>query len=649
MDIFAYNPVVVDFLKELNREQLRAVQLDQGPVLILAGAGSGKTRVITYRIAYLIGCKGVVPESILAVTFTNKAAEEMKSRMGKLLGDKAAAVWIRTYHSTCAKILRGAAERAGLPRNFSIYDEHDQLALVELCLKELKIASGELKPNYILRMICRAKENLVRPGESSGDLGMSHHPMFKRVYALYDRKLADSGAVDFDDLILKAVELFKKDKTLLEKYQNRFEYIMVDEYQDTNHAQYVLTNLLAEKHHNLCVVGDDDQSIYSWRGAEIRNILDFEKDYPDAKIIRLEQNYRSTKRILKAASEVVRKNNRRKKKKLWCRGEQGERIERFHAADEGNEAAFVARKVRESMHRGCGPGEIAVFYRVNYQSRVFEEFFVRQQIPYEVVGGLKFFERPEVRNVVAFMRLANNSDDTVSLRRIMSLPGRDFPPMVLEKIGSLQKAHGIPLLEAMGKAASMQAIEEKTRKRVVACVQMIEALVAARQQASLYELAIRAAREAGYVETGSRHPSRTDFDRQKNVEELLKSIAEQSRANSNLTLEDYLESVTLRSDIDDWSNQDKVSLMTLHNAKGLEFETVFITGLEDGLVPHYKSEQEGRYEEERRLFYVGITRAKRRLFLTSAGQRPTYRGGFTMSKPSPFLEEIPKECMRDAT
>ncbi len=649
MAIFPYNQAVSDFLKELNREQLKAVQVVRGPVLILAGAGSGKTRVITYRIANLISRIGAAPEDILAVTFTNKAAGEMKNRMGRLLGARTAAVWIRTYHSTCAKILRGGAESVGLPKNFTIYDELDQLSLVELCLKELNLVGGELKANHVLRMICRAKENLVPPEDLRRDLGMSGHPMIKRLYQLYNRKLADSGAVDFDDLIFKTVELFRKEKSLLEKYQERFKYIMVDEYQDTNHAQYVLTRMLAEKHRNLCVVGDDDQSIYSWRGAEIRNILDFEKDYPDAKIIKLEQNYRSTRMILKAAAEVVKNNRRRKKKKLWCRGEPGEKMECFHAVDDGNEAAFVARKVREMLQRGCGAEDIAVFYRVNYQSRAFEEVFARQQIPYEVVGGLKFFERPEVKNIVALMRLANNPGDTASLRRIMSMPGRELPPVVIEKMDSRHSAHGMSLFDAMNEAALMEAIDEKTRVKLAACRQMIETLVAVRQKASLHELAIRAAQEAGYIETGRRRASGIDFDRMKNVEELLKSIAEQSMADRNLTLEDYLESVTLRSDIDDWSNQKKVSLMTLHNAKGLEFDAVFITGVEDGLIPHYKSVQEGRYEEERRLFYVGITRAKKKLFLTSAGQRMTYRGGFATSKPSLFLEEIPEDCIRDAT
>lgn len=329
MAIFPYNQAVSDFLKELNREQLKAVQVVRGPVLILAGAGSGKTRVITYRIAHLITRMGAAPEDILAVTFTNKAAGEMKSRMGRLLGARTAAVWIRTYHSTCAKILRGAAGSVGLPKNFTIYDEPDQLSLIELCLKELNLVGGELKANHALRMICRAKENLVPPEDLRRDLGMSGHPMIKKLYQLYNRKLADSGAVDFDDLIFKTVELFKKEKALLEKYQERFKYIMVDEYQDTNHAQYVLTRMLAEKHRNLCVVGDDDQSIYSWRGAEIRNILDFESDYPEAKIIKLEQNYRSTRIILKAAAEVVKNNRRRKKRNCGAAGRRARKWNAF--------------------------------------------------------------------------------------------------------------------------------------------------------------------------------------------------------------------------------------------------------------------------------------------------------------------------------
>lgn len=640
-----YNALVADFFTNLNREQLRAVQIDKGPILILAGAGSGKTRVITYRITHLISEKKVNPFNILAVTFTNKAAEEMKNRICKLLNDEAQAVWIRTYHSTCAKILRGASECIGIPKNFTIYDEHDQLSLVQECLKELRLNARELKPDVVLSIINRAKENLISPEDYRGQSGTLFHPAVKTIYKLYNKKLSEFNGLDFDDLIFKAIELLKKDRQVLEYYQNRFQYIMVDEYQDTNHAQYIFTKLLSEKHHNLCVVGDDDQSIYSWRGAEIRNILDFEKDYPEAKVVKLEQNYRSTKTILKAASEVVKNNRKRKKKVLWCNNEPGERIEYFQAEDDDNEAAFVTRKIIELRLKNKDLGQISVFYRLNYQSRVFEEYFVKHKIPYEVVSGLKFFERPEIKNIIAYLRVVNNPNDAMSLKRIINMPARNIGYETIEKISKFQKEQNISFLEALKKSSSIPGVDQKTREGLEAFVRMIEDLIILNGQLSLYELALRIAKASGCIDTLTRKETEVEYNRRKNIEELLKSISEYAKANKETSLEDYLENVTLRRDIDDWSNKEKVSLMTLHNAKGLEFEQVFITGLENGLIPHYKSAEEGRYEEERRLVYVGITRAKKKLFLTSAKQRATYRGGFVTSQRSPFLDEIPDEVL----
>jgi DNA helicase-2/ATP-dependent DNA helicase PcrA len=629
----------------LNSEQRKAVNIARGPILILAGAGSGKTRVITYRIAYLISESGVKPKNILAVTFTNKAADEMKTRIYSLLAivpNDDQGIWIRTYHSSCAKILRGASNRIGISRNFSIYDESDQLSVIKECLKELDINSKELKPDFVLGMISRAKENLISPQEYDPNLPAHLKSVIRSLYVLYDKKLSEYGALDFDDLIFKTVSLFQSDTSVLGYYQDRFQYILVDEYQDTNRAQYVFTNLLAAKHRNLCVVGDDDQSIYSWRGAEIRNILDFEKDYPDAAVIKLEQNYRSTQNILKAASEVVRNNKQRKDKVLWSDSDAGEKIEFFEADDDNNEAAYVVRKVLELKLSDQALGGIAVFYRLNYQSRIFEEFFVKHKIPYEVVGALKFYERAEIKNILAYLRVVNNPRDGVSLKRIINLPLRNIGKESIEKVVQYQAQNHISFFDALKAADSVPGIALKTRHSIKDFVALMEMFLKLRMQLNLYELTMRVARESGYVDSLNRGQTEEEFNRRKNVEQLLISINDYIKTNPQATLEEYLESVSLRNNIDDWrGDSNRVSLMTLHNAKGLEFDTVFITGLEDGIIPHYKSVEENRYEEERRLMYVGITRARKKLFLTAAAQRETYRGGYMFTRISPFVEEIP--------
>lgn len=629
-----------DFKKELNSEQWKAVQIINGPILILAGAGSGKTRVITYRIAYLIS-KGIKPENILAVTFTNKAAEEMKTRVCHLLGDDDPDIWIRTYHSTCARILRMESERINLPRNFVIYDESDQLSLIKECLNEMSLDTRELKPDFVLQCISRAKESLIPPDEYYPSYSMFGNTI-KTIYKIYNQRLNEANALDFDDLIFRAVELFKKCPDTLEKYQEKFQYIMVDEYQDTNHAQYVFTKLLASRHRNLCVVGDDDQSIYSWRGAEIRNILDFEKDYPETKIIKLEQNYRSTKIILKAASEVVKNNTRRKKKVLWCENEVGEPIEYYDAEDEKQEAEYVAHRILEEHYHGIEFSEIAVFYRLNYQSRIFEECFSQYKIPYEVIGALKFYERAEIKNMLAYLRVINNPNDTVSLKRIINLPARNIGKNTIDKITKYQKENNITFFEALKNNSKISGLSEKTRESINKVIKMLENFMKLASKINLYDLALRIATESGYLEHLRRKETEEEINRRKNVEELLISINDFVKNNPNATIEDYLEGVALRNDMDDWSNE-KVSLMTLHNAKGLEFEIVFITGLEDGVIPHYKAREEGRYEEERRLLYVGITRAKKKLYITTADKRKNYQGNPIYTRTSPFLEEIPDE------
>ena len=631
---------MTSFLDDLNAEQLKAVKIQHGPILIFAGAGSGKTRVITYRIAYLVSQKNVHPENILAVTFTNKAADEMKTRICKLLNNDDHKIWIKTFHSTCAKILRGGAERLGIPRNFTIYDEHDQITLIKECLQDLKINQKEITPASAASAINKIKQNLQSPRTINNE-------NVRAIYKYYNKKLTEYNALDFDDLIMKVVELFERDRDILEYYQNKFKYIMVDEYQDTNQAQYELIKLLAGKHRNLCVVGDDDQSIYSWRGAEIKNILDFEKDFTDCAVIKLEQNYRSTKIILEAASSVVKNNEYRRPKILWCDREWGEKVEFFEADDAQVEAVYVARKILEYRLKGNSLNDIAVFYRINYQSRNFEECFVRYQIPYEVVGSLKFYERAEIKNVLAYLNLVNNLKDSVSLKRIINIPSRKIGYDTVEKVIAYQQQHKISFYQALKKVNDIKDISANTKQRIRDFVSMIDNFIQLSDKLNLYEFVLRVVKDSGYLESLSQDKTEKEYARRKNVEELLISIKDYVKQRPEAILQDYLEDVSLRSEIDEWDAfKGRVSLMTLHNAKGLEFDTVFITGLEDGLIPHYKSQYEAKqYEEERRLLYVGITRARKKLFLTCARHREIFRGDFNYTRLSPFLKEIPAEVV----
>jgi DNA helicase-2/ATP-dependent DNA helicase PcrA len=444
---------------------------------------------------------------------------------------------------------------------------------------------------------------------------------------------------------MKVVEMFRKNKDVLAYYQNRFKHILVDEYQDTNRAQYILTKLLADKHRNICVVGDDDQSIYSWRGAEIRNILDFEKDFPNAVVIKLEQNYRSTKTILKAASMVVKNNEYRKSKVLWCDAEEGELVEFFDAPDAYAEAAFVARKIIELKLQDHNLGEIAIFYRINYQSRVFEDCFLRYQIPYEVIGSLKFYERAEIKNVLAYLKVIDNPRDSVSLKRIINVPSRKIGYVTMEKVSAYAQKKNITLYDALLRIDDIRNLDKNTKGRIKDFTQMLQNFVERSDQLNLYEFVLQVVKDSGYLESLGQDKTERDYIRRKNVEELLISIKDYMKHNPEVALQDYLEDISLRSEIDEWkASQERISLMTLHNAKGLEFDTVFITGLEDGLIPHYKSQYTiEEYEEERRLLYVGITRARKKLFLTYAKQRDIFRGDTNYTILSPFFKEIPAE------
>lgn len=639
-----------DLLSNLNEEQQKAVQARQGPILILAGAGSGKTRVITHRIAYLIHAYQVHPGNILAITFTNKAADEMKHRVQTLVRNDHT-VWIRTFHSTCAKILRDTLihdprmhSMIGVDAHFTIYDEHDQRILVKECLNDLNISIRDYTPSFVGERIQRLKQDLI-PFDHIEDNAI------KSVYELYTKRLREYNALDFGDLIMRVVELLRKHESTLAYYRRRFRHILVDEYQDTNKAQYIMTRLLAQEHRNLCVVGDDDQSIYSWRGAEIKNILDFEKDFPEALVIKLEQNYRSTKTILHAASEVVRCNRYRKEKVLWCDHEDGEKITFYAGDDAYTEAAYIARRLIEAKLRGEDMSTYAVFYRINYQSRVFEECFVRFRLPYEVVGSLRFYERAEIKNVLAYLKVTNNPRDTVSMKRIINIPSRKIGLVTVEKVAQYAHDHGMSLYEALHEAGTIPRIDRRTKGRIQVFATMITDFIKRKDTMSLYQSVMTIVKESGYLASMSDDRSDADYVRRKNVEELLISIKDYNKHSPDATIEDYLADVSLRSDIDDWdSSAERVNLMTLHNAKGLEFDTVFITGFEDGLIPHYKSQRDLKeYEEERRLLYVGITRARRKLYLTCARQRDTLRGGTMYSQVSPFFHEIPEDVFATTT
>ena len=633
-----------DLLDALNKEQQKAVQITKGPILILAGAGSGKTRVITHRIAYLLRERIAAPRDVLAITFTNKAADEMRTRIYALL-DNAYQMWIRTFHSSCARILReilvykpSAQDIIGATSNFTIYDEQDQIGLLKECFKDLNMDPREFSPTAVASYINRVKQDLRDVEEIDSDL-------MKDLYKYYSKKLTEYNALDFGDLIMRVVWVLQKDEDILSFYRNRFKYILVDEYQDTNKAQYVLTKLLAQEHRNLCVVGDDDQSIYSWRGAEIRNILEFEKDFPDAVVIKLEQNYRSTRTILHAASAVVKNNENRKEKVLWSENEQGEKIEFCALDDAYTEAAFVARKVTEAKFGGMELGQIAVFYRINFQSRVFEEAFIRFQIPYEVVGALKFYERAEIKDVLAYLKVIDNPRDAVSLRRIINVPSRKIGHITIERLADHAKRKRLSLYNALKENEKIERLAHNTKKRVAEFISLMEQFRKDSNEMELYDFVLRVVKDSGYLESYDSEKSEKDYIRRKNIEELLISIKDYAKQNPDAKLNRYLADVSLRSEIDEWdASSQRVSLMTLHNAKGLEFDNVFITGLEDGLIPHYKSKFElKQYEEERRLLYVGITRARQKLYLTYARQRPTLRGGSMYTMISPFFREIPDE------
>jgi DNA helicase-2/ATP-dependent DNA helicase PcrA len=628
------------YLADLNPAQREAVLHTEGPVLVVAGAGSGKTRVLTRRIAHLLGAVGVKPPEILAITFTNKAAAEMRDRVGDLVGPPARAAWVMTFHSACGRILRREAQRLGYRSNFTIYDQADQIRLVKRCLEELERDPKRFTPRGIHSQISNAKNTLVSPEEYTERVASFYDQTVAEVYDLYQKRLFASNAVDFDDMLFLTVDVLERFPEAREKWQEAFRYILVDEYQDTNHAQYRLLQLLAEKHHNVFAVGDPDQSIYAFRGADIRNVLEFEHDFTGAYTIALEQNYRSTQNILDAANGVIRHNRERKEKNLWSELGEGEPVRVIEVEDEHAEARYVAAEIALLVEEGFSGSEIAVFYRTNAQSRVLEDVLVRQGIAYQVIGGPRFYERAEIKDLIAYLQVLDNPYDAVSLLRIANRPRRGIGDSTLARLQTWADQREISLWEATAEAemAGVSAAPQKALKTFRAT---IVSLMAAAQEYEVPELIEEVLARSGYMESLEAERTIEAQGRMENLQELVSVAREWREQAQDTTLSAFLQEVSLYSDQDAIRGDGSlVTLMTLHNAKGLEFRAVYLIGMEEGIFPHSRSIEEQGIEEERRLCYVGMTRAQERLTLLHASSRMLY-GGRNHNLPSRFLDEVP--------
>ena len=636
-------------LETLNPAQREAVEKTEGPVLILAGAGSGKTRVLTTRIAHLIEDKGVQAANILAITFTNKAANEMRERVEETLGSDTKDMWISTFHSCCVRILRKDINRIGYNRSFVIYDSADQVTLIKDCLKELNLSDKVFEPKVVISTISGAKEKLYSP-EKFKAIHMHDNRMSKMadIYALYQDRLKRNSALDFDDLIYKTVELFKEDSEVLDYYRSRFKYIMVDEYQDTSKAQYELIKLLARQHQNICVVGDDDQSIYGWRGADIRNILEFEKDYDDVHVVKLEQNYRSTQIILDAANTVISNNIERKRKKLWSDKKDGELIKIQLAENEMDEADFVSDmiyKICKEQNRTYK--DFAVLYRANAQARSVEDALNRSQIPYNIYGGTKFYERKEIKDLVAYLRVIQNPQDDISLKRIINVPRRGIGLRTIEKVEDRASLKQESLYSVLIDIETNSDISTKARNSISGFVDTIGTLRTIKEVYPVSKLIEKVLETTGYLDELSKDKSDESQDRIDNLKEFISIAIEFEQNSEEQDLETFLTNIALTSETSDDEVDDKVSLMTIHTSKGLEFPVVFLVGLEEGLFPiarAVRSMNDADIEEERRLCYVGITRAKEVLYITLTKKRTLY-GKTNQSIASRFMEELPKECI----
>ncbi|WP_077210710.1 DNA helicase PcrA [Bacillus dakarensis] len=636
-------------LNGLNPEQQRAVKTTEGPLLLMAGAGSGKTRVLTHRIAYLMVEKQVNPYNILAITFTNKAAREMKERIYKMMGGVADEIWISTFHSMCVRILRRDIDRIGYNRNFTILDSTDQQSVIKSILKEKNIDPKKFDPRAILGSISSAKNELRTPEDYAKTAGGYYDQVVSDVYGYYQKRLQKNQALDFDDLIMVTIQLFQRVPEVLEYYQRKFQYIHVDEYQDTNRAQYMLVKLLANRFQNLCVVGDSDQSIYRWRGADIANILSFEKDYPRANVILLEQNYRSTKTILFAANEVIKNNLNRKPKNLWTENSEGNKIFYYRGDSEQSEAQFVTGKIKELVDSGKRKySEIAILYRTNAQSRVMEEVLLKSNIEYSIVGGIKFYDRKEIKDMLAYLRLIANPDDDISLQRVINVPKRGIGSSSVDKIANFAILHDISMYDALA-SVELIGLSPKITKAAAEFRKLIEGYSNMQEYLSVTELVEQVLDKTGYKDMLKAEKSIESESRLENLDEFLSVTKAFEDASEDKSLIAFLTDLALVADIDklddDGEKTDTVVLMTLHSAKGLEFPVVFLMGMEEGVFPHSRSlMEEAEMEEERRLAYVGITRAEEELYITNAQMRTLF-GRTNMNPPSRFIKEIPEHLL----
>jgi DNA helicase-2/ATP-dependent DNA helicase PcrA len=630
------------YLADLNPAQREAVLATEGPVLVVAGAGSGKTRVLTYRIAHLVAAVGVKPQEILAITFTNKAAGEMRERLQSVVGEIARTMWVLTFHSACGRILRREAPRLGYRSNFTIYDQADQVRLVKQCLEELERDPKRFVPRGIHSQISNAKNQLVSPEDYKSRVSSFYDQTVADAYELYQKRLFASNAVDFDDLLMLTVDVLERFPEARTKWQKAFRYVLVDEYQDTNHAQYRLLQLLAGEHKNVFAVGDPDQSIYAFRGADIRNIMEFERDFGGARQIALEQNYRSTNAVLRAANAVISENRERKPKNLWSELGEGDPVRVIEVEDEHAEARFIASEIAGLVDEGFSGSEIAVFYRTNAQSRVVEDTLVRQEIPYQVIGGPRFYERAEIKDAVAYLQVIDNPFDAISLTRIANRPRRGIGDASLARLQTYADAHGLSLWEALEHpeeagcgGAPLKAID---RLRTLMQSSMVGAL-----ELPVPELLERVLEGSGYMEALEAERTIEAQGRIENLLELVGVAREYQEGSETPSLSEFLQQISLYSDQDELQEeQSLVTLMTLHNAKGLEFRAVFLIGMEEGVFPHSRSIEEQGLEEERRLCYVGLTRAQERLVLTHAAARSLW-GSRGYNMPSRFLDELPQE------
>jgi len=636
-------------VQKLNPPQRDAVQATEGPLLIMAGAGSGKTRVLTHRIAYLIEKRRVAPWSILAITFTNKAAREMQDRVGSLIGPTGRDIWVSTFHSMCVRILRRDINRIGYNSSFSILDSGDQLSVVRNCMKDLNIDTKKVEPKAVQASISSAKNELIDVQRYEQKAGSDYfESIVAKVYASYQKRLKSNNSLDFDDLIMMTIKLFTDVPEVLDFYQNKFRYIHVDEYQDTNRAQYMLCNMLADKHHNICVVGDSDQSIYRWRGADITNILNFESDYPEARTIMLEQNYRSTANILDAANAVIKLNTGRKPKKLWTDQGAGELIQLYQADSEHDEGYFVTGEIRKNVNSGSRFSDHAILYRTNAQSRIIEEILIKSDIPYQIVGGIKFYDRKEIKDLLGYLKLVSNPDDDISLNRIINVPKRGIGDTTLGKLSEEAARRGTSIFRVLNDLGDVE-VNGRTRTLLREFYEMIDNLTRMVEYLSVTELTEKVLELSQYRMELQRENTLESKARIENIDEFLSVTMDFEERNEDRTLVSFLTDLALIADIDSMDKDkedadkpnDAVVLMTMHSAKGLEFPIVFIIGMEETVFPHSRALNDNEeLEEERRLAYVGITRAEKRLYLTCARMRTLF-GRTSSNMPSRFLGEIP--------